>query len=216
MPEADWRVLPNAVDLERYRPDPDERTRLRESLGLDGELVVGTACALRPGKQLEQLFQVVARLAHRDVPLLLAGGPLVGGEAYASGLLELGRRQLAERLVHLGHLDDLRSFLNGLDLFINTSEGEAGSIGILEALASGCPVVGYPSISVQEQVLPEGGEIVPQDDVGELAAAVDRWLDDPGRLATGRLGARRRVETDYDPSSVADQLWSDYHDLLER
>ena len=77
-------------------------------------------------------------------------------------------------------------------------------------------MVGYPSKSVDEQVLPDGGEIVPQDDVAALAAALERWLNDPAKLAAGRRGARLRAETDYDIRVRSRQLWDEYLEVLRK
>src|SRR5262249_2779911 len=161
-PESDWRLIYNGLDLEHFVPDSVRRERFRNELGAPGALLIGAACALRPGKQLEQLFATAARITSPNVPLVLAGGPVSGEEAYAAKLLEEGKRKLGERLIHLGHLHDLRDFFNGLDVCVNTSMVETCSISILQSLACGCPVVGYPSKSVDEQILPDGGEIVPQ------------------------------------------------------
>jgi glycosyltransferase involved in cell wall biosynthesis len=215
IPEADWRVLYNGLDLEEFRPDPALRERFRREHGLPPEaVVVGAACALRPGKQLEHLFEAVARHPLPGLRLALAGGPVPGDEAYAAGLLEGARARLGDRLLYLGHRDELRGLYNALDLFVNTSRQEACSVSILEALACGCPVVGYPSKSVDEQVLPGGGEITPQDRVDELAAALGRWSSDPGRLVAARAGARRRAVQDFDIRTIADYLWDEYRGLL--
>lgn len=111
---------------------------------------------------------------------------------------------------------ELRPFYNGLDLFVNTSQEEACSISVMESMACGCPVLGYPSTSVDEQVLPTGGEIVPQDKRrAELAAALRRWTLIPGSLEAARADARRRAEDVFDIRRLASQLWDEYTQLLE-
>jgi glycosyltransferase involved in cell wall biosynthesis len=214
VPEADWRLLPNGLDLGRFRPDPARGAAFRREYGLGDGPLIGVASALRPGKQLEHLFEAVARLDVPGLKVAVAGGPVPGGETYADKLLSDARDRLGERLVCLGHLDELRGLYNALDLFVNTSLEEACSISVLEALACGCPVAGYPSKSVVEQVLPGGGEIVAQDDVGALADALARWLADPVRLAEGRSGARRRAEEAYDIRKLSGQLWDEYQTVL--
>jgi glycosyltransferase involved in cell wall biosynthesis len=214
IPEAAWRLLPNGLDLEHYRPDAARREEFRREHGLTSEPVVGVACALRPRKQLEHLFEAVSRLSVPGVRILLAGSAVPGDEAYAENLLQQAKQRLGNRLLHVGHLTELRGFYNALDICVNTSQEEACSITILEALACGCPVVGYPSKSVDEQVLPGGGEIVGQDRVEELTAALDRWLSDPRKLTEARRGARRRVEENYDIRDLAGQLWSEYQSIL--
>lgn len=214
VPRDRWRVLPNGIDLTSFRPDSARRDRLRRALGIgDATKTIGVACALRPRKQLEHLFDVASTLSG-DVAVLVAGGPVAGDEAYAEQLLATGRERLGQRLKILGHLDELRDFYNALDLFINTSQEEACSISVIEALACGCPVVGYPSRSVDGQILPAGGEIVPQDDRVALGAAISRWLAVLADSSAARAGARSQAERLFDADVLASALWAEYQALL--
>jgi glycosyltransferase involved in cell wall biosynthesis len=215
VPESRWRILYNGLDLERFKPDAGLRSVFRDEHRLgDGVVAVGVACALRPRKQLEHLFKAAARISSSTLRVVIAGGPVAGDEIYASGLIDMGRRLLGDRLIHLGHVRDLRAFYNGLDVFVNTSQEEACSISVIESLASGLPVVGYPSTSVDEQVLPSGGEIVPQNDVDALAKALSEWGADPSRLAAARRNARGRAEDAFDIRRLADQVWNEYESVL--
>jgi glycosyltransferase involved in cell wall biosynthesis len=216
VPESRWRVLRNGLDLSKFRSDTVLRADARRAWGIGPqELAVGVACALRPRKQLEHLFHAVA---HAGVPVkvVVAGGPVPGDEVYAARLVEQGRALLGDRLHAVGHVDDLRGFYNGLDLFVNTSREEACSISVIESLACGCPVVGYASRSVDEQILPDGGEISPQDDTEALASLLRRWLTDSARLGAARAGARRQAERLFDIRSLALDLWHEYQLVLGR
>jgi len=210
IPENRWLLLPNGLDLRHYRPDDERRRLFRAEHGLTDEVAIGVACAIRPRKQLEHLFEAVARDVGVPVRLFLAGGPMPGDEDYARALLEDAQAKLGNRLVLLGYLEELRNLLNGLDVFVNTSKEEACSISILEALACGCPVLGYPSKSVDEQVLPQGGEMVPQDDVDRLTASLRQWVADSRALSVRRAGARQRVQESYDIAVLSEELWVEY------
>jgi glycosyltransferase involved in cell wall biosynthesis len=216
LPEAAWRVLPNGLDLDHFRPDPLLRESFRQQHGLRSQLTVGVACALRPRKQLEQLFDAVSRLRLPDVRVLLAGGIMPGDETYANNLLREARAKLGDKLVHVGRLTELRGFYNALDVFVNTSKEEACSISVLEALACGCPVIGYPSKTVDEQVLPAGGEIVEQDRVDMLSDCLGRWLTDPALLPRARLGARQRAEDGYNIRKISLSLLAEYQQVLNK
>jgi L-malate glycosyltransferase len=213
IPESRRRILYNGIDLDRFHPDADLRAAFRREQGLNDSLVVGVACALRPRKQLEHLFEAAAAVRVPSLRVVVAGGVVSGDERYAAELLESGKRLLGERFVHVGHLRDLRPFYNGLDVFVNTSREEACSISVIEALACGCPVVGYPSTSVDEQILPSGGEIVRQDDVEGLIATLEAWAATPDRVERARTGARQRAGT-FDIETLAEQLWHEYGAVL--
>ena len=215
IPEDRWRMLYNGLDLTHFAPDSERRQRFRARHGLDGKLALGVACALRERKQLEHLFELGSRISDPRLRIVVAGGPVGDEREYAEQLIATGRQNLGERLVHVGHLDELRDFYNGLDLFINTSREEACSISVLESMACGCPIVGYPSRSVDGQILPGGGEIVPQDDVGALTAAVNRWISDNACIENGRRGARTRVEEAFDIRKLSNQLWDEYTAVLQ-
>jgi len=217
VPDSAWRLLYNGLDLDKFAPDASLRQQFRRQHNVDAHLVLGVACALRPRKQLEHLFQAAARLTDLPVKVVVAGGPprvpILEEEGYDEKLMQQGKELLGDRLIYLGRLNELRSFYNGLDLFVNTSREEACSISVLEALSCGCPVVGYASKSVDEQVLPCGGEIVEQDHVDQLVDALRGWLSDPGRLAAGRTGARKRAEDSFDIRKISIQLWDEYQGL---
>ncbi len=213
VPEDRWRVLYNGLNLEHFRPDPTVRAAFRVRHQLDGSFLLASACALRPRKQLEHLFQVVSRIPDRSVRLVLAGAAVPGDEEYAARLLESGRALLGERLLYLGHQDDLRPLYNAADLFVNTSREESFGLAALESMACGCPVVGYPSVAVSEVILPSGGEIVVQDDIEELTGAVVRRLSERDQTQTTRSAARHRAEY-FDIGRLSEQLWQEYRSLL--
>jgi glycosyltransferase involved in cell wall biosynthesis len=211
--KASWRLLRNGLDIDSFRPDSAAGEQFRRDHGLGNQVLVGAASWLRPGKQLEHLFLIATRI-DPSVSVVLAGGVAPGEEAYAKELLASGNQMLRNRLRFVGCLNDLRGYYNALDLYINTSKEETCSISIIEALACGCPVIGYPSVSVAEQVLPDGGEIVAQDNCDQLTDVLNRWLNDCARRQIAKNGARRRAENAFDIRTISDQLWREYQEVL--
>jgi glycosyltransferase involved in cell wall biosynthesis len=150
------------------------------------------------------------------VKVVLAGGEVPGEPpGYANDIVAMGKSLLGDRFVYVGHLEDLRGMLNALDLFVNTSREESFGIAPLEALACGCPVVGYDSKAVDEVVLPDGGEIVEQDNIELLRETLEKWLSDVALLSVARARARRQAER-FDIRTLADQLWDEYRQLIPR
>jgi glycosyltransferase involved in cell wall biosynthesis len=128
-------------------------------------------------------------------------------------LLRSARELLGERLLYFGHQDDLRPLYNASDLFVNTSQEESFGLTALESMACGCPVVGYPSISVAEVVLPGGGEIVEQNDLDALTDAIARRVNDSDGIQAARSAARRRAEY-FDIERLSEQLWQEYESVM--
>jgi len=212
--ESRWRILSNGLDLNHFRPDDTVGNQFRKEHGLGGGPVIGVACALRPRKQLEHLFEAASRLDVPGLRVAVAGAAVNGDQDYAAELVREARAKLGDRFVALGHLDELRGFYNALDVFVNTSQEEACSISVSEALACGCPLVAYPSKSVDGQILPDGGEVVAQDNVDDLTGALRRWLADPVGLRARRTGARETAEAKFDIRKLSWQLWREYEQIL--
>ncbi len=214
VPESQWQVLHNGLDLTSYRPDAVLAQQFRQEHSLEpDDILIGAGCAFRERKQLEHLFEVGSRLANDRVKLVLAGFPVSEEAAYAESLLSEAKQLLGGRLQFVGCLSDMRGFSNALDLFVNTSREESFGISVLEGLACGCPTVGYDSKAVDEVVLPDGGEIVEQDNVDKLTDAVRHWTQNRQWLKEQRPLARKQAER-FDLQKLSYQLWDEYNDVL--
>jgi glycosyltransferase involved in cell wall biosynthesis len=214
VPSERMRVLHNGLDMQSYAQDDGLRNRFRQEHRLAQDaIVVGAACAFRPGKQLEHLFEVAARIPKERARVIIAGFAVLGEEDYSEKLLSDAAARLGERYLNIGCLTDLRGFNNGLDLFINTSRQESFGMSVLEAMACGCPVVGYDSQAVDEIVLPDGGEMVEQDNVDRLTEVVERWTSDAVWLQSRRPFARKQAER-FDLVELSKKLWAEYQSLL--
>jgi glycosyltransferase involved in cell wall biosynthesis len=192
-PRDKVRVIPNGVDVERFRPRPESRTAVRAALGIPPDApVCGIVAALRPEKNHELFLQAAARVLERrpDARFLIIGdGPR------RSELEQLATElNVAAAVQFLGSRSDVAELLPALDVFALTSHNEANPVSILEAMACGVPVVATNVGSVSESVEHEvTGFLVPPGDVAETAA---RWLelmsDTPLRRSMG-VAARNRV-----------------------
>ncbi|MEU9557179.1 glycosyltransferase [Streptomyces fumanus] len=139
-------VVPNGIELDRFRFDPERRLRTRRRLGLpEGAYVVGGVGRLVPGKRFDVLVRALARLP-RDGHLLLVGG---GPEEH---LLRRTAREagVADRVLFTGERPalpdgspgpDLPSLLCAMDVLAAPSPQEAFGLAAVEGLAAGLPVL---------------------------------------------------------------------------
>ena len=113
-----------------------------------------------------------------------------------------------------GRRQDVEECLAAADLYVSSSETEGMSNALLEALASGVPVVATRISGAEDLVVDgENGLLVPPGETGSLAAALIRLLeDDDARSRLGRA-ARRRIEVGFSLEAVAARYRATYERL---
>jgi sugar transferase (PEP-CTERM/EpsH1 system associated) len=190
------RVVPNGVDTNRFAPRPEKRFDLRKRIGLPIEgLVAGTVGRVVAIKGHATLLDAAESLINRgvDVYVLLAGsGPEL------AGLQERVKnsRALTGRVVFLGATDGVPEVLNAMDAFVLPSVSEGMSNTLLEAMASGLPVLAT-RVGGNPELVEHGrtGWLFPPGNISELAAHLERLSVEPGlRLRFGDASRRVAVE----------------------
>ena len=177
--------IPNGVDLDRFRPPmPDERVAARSALGLGTEERVAVFVGHEFHRKGLRYAIEGLRFAPSVLLLIVGGSDDIIAEANASAQ-ELG---VGDRVLFLGPRHDLAPFLAASDLFVLPSAYEANALVVLEALASGLPVVttrvGYaPEIVVDG----DNGYLVDRD-----ARAIGERLEELAGLDEDELAAFRR------------------------
>ncbi len=185
-------VIPNGVDVEKFRPCPPN-PRLRRELGLPPEPpVAGIVAALRPEKN-HPLFLHAARLVlkHRaDAQFLVVGD----GEE-RSKLESLAERWEISGAVHfLGTRSDVPDLLSLMDVLVLSSHMEASPVSLLEGMACGKPVVATAVGSIPENVHDGvNGFQVPPGDAEAMAERILLLFDDHPRAREIGLAGREHV-----------------------
>lgn len=210
LPARRVHVVANGVDVERFRPRT-EPPELRSRLGLPCAAPVAGIVARLSAEKNHELFLRVATLVREEVAdahfLVIGDGQKRTGLAGLAAELGLG-----ECVHFLGNRTDVPDLLALMDVFLLTSHIEANPISILEAQATGKPVVATRVGSVPSTVRDgEVGYLVDPGDAHAMAARVVDLFRDP-RLAR-RLGgkARRQVVEQYSMRSMIDR----FQDLLQ-
>jgi glycosyltransferase involved in cell wall biosynthesis len=198
-------VVYETVDADDFRPGLAGRFRGRVGIPDDAPLVgaVGRLDTWKGFEVLLDAFELV-KARRADAHLVVAGGPVTGKEQLATDLATHAAR-LAD--VHwLGPRADTPELFADLDLFVLPStEPEPYGIVVVEALASGAPVVvtdagGAPEIVARA---PAGtGTTVPPADAGALADAIARLL--PASTAGAARSERPARQPPADPRRFAE------------
>lgn len=177
-------VLPNGVDLDRFRPA--DRAAIRERMGLSGAVIasVGSLIA-RKGHDL--VIEAIAALP--DTTLLIAGaGPMERPlRALAKRIGVSGRVRFLGEVAH----DELPPIYNAADALVLASTHEGWPNVLLEAIACGTPAIATDAGGCSEVILaPEAGCVVSERTSRALAAAIQKVLATTDRDATRAYATR--------------------------
>jgi glycosyltransferase involved in cell wall biosynthesis len=208
--------LPNSIDLARV----DTALSVAEAKQRFGftpsDLVIGTVGRVEEQKGQAFLLEAFAKLRQRPegehLKLLLVG----------DGRLLPQLRETAERLGIAqacrfpGNIAKLAEVYRAIDLFTMPSLWEGLSLAMLEAMASGLPVVAT-EVGGARDVLGDDryGLLVPAHDADALAAALGKLLDDPRAASELAAAGKARVHADYSVTSLTQQLAGLYRAAVE-
>ncbi len=181
--------------------------------GGDDLFIVGTVGRCEPTKDQVTLLEALARLRQERVEgcdrLRLA----VVGDGPSLAMLRARARELGiDALVWFpGSRSDIPDVLRSIDLFVLPSLNEGMSNTILEAMASGLPVVATNVGGNPELVEPGAtGALFASRDVGQLARAIETYMNRPDLRRTHGATARQLVETRYSLARMATQYGAVY------
>jgi glycosyltransferase involved in cell wall biosynthesis len=205
VPATHIRLIPNGVDVSRFRRQPTER---------HGRVVTMVA-NLRAEKGHDVLIDAAPAIlaAHPDVEFLLAGdGPL------ADALAARARaRGVADRIVFLGATANVPDVLARSDLFVLPSRSEALPNAVIEAMAAGLPVVASGVGGIPELIVHgETGLLAPPGDPHALAGAVDYLLDRPALAAAFGDAARDHVTREFGFGRLVERVEHLYLSAIEQ
>lgn len=196
---AQLSCVPNGVDTHRFRPrSPADAeagvASVRERLGLAADVpLVGFIGRLSPEKGPEVFLRAALQLRERCPAahfVLLGDGPM---REMAADFIE--RHQLRDRVHLAGLLDDMPVHLRSLDLVVSTSHSEAMPLALMEAMASGVPVVATRVGGVPDMVVAgHTGWLTGAGDPNGIAHFVARLLDQPEERRAFGDAARQRAE----------------------
>jgi glycosyltransferase involved in cell wall biosynthesis len=183
LPPGSVSVIYNPIDVVRIREQAREQVG-HDWFRDDSLDVVLSAGRHAPQKGFDTLIRAFARLTGERTRLVLLGR---GPETTAIRALaeELG---VADRVYLTGFVDNPFKYMASADVFVLSSWYEGFGNVLIEAMATGCPVVSTDCPSGPSEILDEGiyGSLVPIKDSGRMAAAISDVLVDPPSPSTLR------------------------------
>ena len=184
-------IIPNCIPVERYGGAPAEGIRWREEEGFSRDFVLlASVGRLTAQKDPLTLVQAFAAVSNPKAHLVVLGeGPLT------PAVVELVRSLKLESRVHLlGKRDDVARCLAGSDLFVMASRYEGNPLAVMEAMASGLPVVGTAVGGVPDLVdSGTHGILVPAGEPAALGRAMELLCSNPETRQSMGAAARERA-----------------------
>jgi sugar transferase (PEP-CTERM/EpsH1 system associated) len=208
----------NGVDLEQFHPGSAKQVDLPPAGFLSAEsFVIGTVGRLAAVKDQTTLIRAFKLLLDadpaygNDLRLIIAGdGPL--REELEALISELG---VARFVWITGDRNDIADLLRLFDLFVLSSLGEGISNTILEAMATGLPIVatdvgGNPEL-VQEGV---NGRLIPGEDPAVLASRLQECIGDREQLRRMGTASLEKVKTQFNWQNTVERYLSVYDEVV--
>ena len=214
VPADKIEVIYSGTDLERFHPGADG-AGVRRELGLRAEHALITQIGVRSCRGWRDLLEAMTRVAPRleHARLLFVGAPPpriaeIADEARARGL--------GDRVLALGHRDDVPHILAASDVVVDASYAGLGITGsIREALACERPVIATAVEGMPELVLDgETGLLVPPRTPAALAEALVRMLADPTAAQAMARAGRKRVDAHFSLRAKLDATETLYRRLV--
>ncbi len=166
IPRDRIKILPNAIDIDKFKYSEDARKKIRQEYHLENKLVLG--CVGRFEYQKNQVFLIdVFKKLHekrRDVFLIMIG----------EGIKETELRQkvheydLDKSILFAGWKKDVNNWLQAFDIFVLPSLFEGFPISLIEAQASGLECIVSDTITRESKI---------NDNVCFSKLDLDKWVD---------------------------------------
>jgi glycosyltransferase involved in cell wall biosynthesis len=216
VPRERVHLLPNAVDMRRFRPPTlEERSARRRALNVGAdEIVCLFVGRLSLEKGLMDLLEAWRLAQPADGVLVIAGPDMVNNawDAGPSARAFVHRHQLGGSVKFIGASSDVPAILQAADVLVQPSHFEAQGLSAVEALACGVPVIATAVGGLKDFVVDGvNGRLVSPRDPAALSAAIRELV--LNRQLRERLAASARPSVERYDERV---IFSEMVELLTR
>jgi sugar transferase (PEP-CTERM/EpsH1 system associated) len=191
IPEAKIKLIYNGIDLDLYKPIK----RLQQNIFTVG--TVGRAVSVKNQLMLIQAVELLLKQhpnLQKKLRLIIVGD----GELLKKSIGYIHENQLQENIELLGERHDVYEILKTIDLFVLPSLAEGIALTLLEAMASGLPVIATNVGGNSELItVGENGHLVPSQKIEPLANCILNYVDNPKICRQHGMLSREKVETHF-------------------
>jgi len=185
-------TIPNGIDVDSFSVKINKEKKLKE-LGVNSNLkIVGTVCRLHEPKKGVRILLEATKNLQKELDFQL----IIVGTGKDENFLKLLAKSEGINVVFLGEREDVKEILQTMDVFALASFYEGFPVSILEAMATGIPVVATDIGGIKEVVSDgETGFLVKPGNPHELAEKIKKLLENQKmRKDFGKAGFKRVKE----------------------
>lgn len=152
--QRDFRIIHNAIDVEKFIYDPVIRQEVRQDLGITNNFVIGNVARFSYQKNHEFLLDIFYEITKYDKSaiLLLVGSPNGDEERFAMIKDRVAKYHLESKVLFLGLRKDTERLYQAMDCLVMPSRFEGLSVVAIEAQAAGLPCVVSDQMTSETQI----------------------------------------------------------------
>lgn len=188
------KIMPNAIDIDKFAYNPETRKRYREKYGLQDCFVIGHAGRFAYQKNHEFLVNTFAEVSKKikNARLVLLGD----GELFSEVQNQVKKLNLENRVLFLGKRDDIAGWYQAMDVFCLPSRFEGLGIVLIEAQTSGLKCITSMEVPDETHIT---------ENIIYLPLKQSRWVEEIVNCKNGssRMNMKEQIHAaGYDISAV--------------
>lgn len=207
-------VIPNGVDLDKYRPDLASQGLLKRRLGLSEDtLVFGSCAGVANYKRVDLMIAADARVTSSRPFVIL----VIGDEDDGQRLQRMADQAGSVRFKYCGHHRDVKEFVSLLDVgFVLSDATETVSFAAREMMAMGKPLITSSYGGLRENIIDgQNGILTRPGNVDDVIAGMEQFLGmSQQELTRFSANARSYAEQNFDINPQVQHHRSVYKDVL--
>lgn len=205
----------NGVNTDLFRPNTEYRKIIRKKYNIDDSFVFGSVTRFTPEKGIIDIIEALPCEGNWKY-LLIGGGSIKEKEHIVNRIRDKG---FENRFIITGYLDweNLSMHLNAMDCAIHVPKTgkwtETFSVGLVQEMASGLPVIGSDSGSVPYQI-GQDGIIVPEGNIEEIRKKMEWILDHKEEAKKIGEKMKKRAEDCFSLYHLSDCIYDIFLDII--
>ena len=207
-------VIPRGVDTELFKPREGNESLRAELRIEDDDMVVLYVGRLEHIKGVNYLLQAAKELIprYRNLKFLIVGDGSLREECEAFA------KSFSDNIIFTGFMDDIPALMNISDIFVLPSLAEGAANAVMEASASGLPVIATDVGEIPKMILDNKTGILIKlkklKDMNGLVGALKKLIDDPLLAKEMGIQGRSYIERYYTWGAICDRLEGFYRGVI--